>query len=259
MKCRLCGSVKLRPYYHQGSQSQYLFYKCLHCKLVNLDLENVDIISNQQKYPEQFNPPANYEMEISARKAYEFIVKYVPVKGSYLEIGCGNGALLYFARKDGWIVKGLELSPVLANFVKEKLDIEVDVQNFLETDYKTEQYDLISLRHVLEHLPDSLLAMKKLNMLLKKDGYAHFEFPNIESLSHRLQRFRDKIGFKKQYSVNYFPAHCNEFCKDSFKYLLSKSGFKLIRWETYSSKFFSNLIYNHIHIGTKARAIVQKI
>jgi len=121
------------------------------------------------------------------------VKKHVPVKGDYLDIGCGFGSVLYFFKKDGWKVNGLELSADLANHVISSLNIPVDVCNFLH--YKnTKQFDLVSLRHVLEHLPDSNAAMIKISELLKKNGFAHFEFPNISSVSHRTQECGTGLG-----------------------------------------------------------------
>jgi SAM-dependent methyltransferase len=228
--------------------------------LVNLDLENMQIIESQQKYADRFKPPQDYEKQLGAKEAFKFASKYTPVKGRYLDIGCGSGSVLYFFKKAVWEVKGLELSPVFANHVKQTLGIDVDVINFLEYNHSGEKYDLVSLRHVLEHLPDSKLAMSKISSMLKDgSGYAHFEFPNINSLTHRIQRFRNRFKFLgKKYKPGYAPGHCNEFCKSSFKYLLKETGFELVRWETYSFKPLPDFIYNHLHFGTKARAVVRK-
>jgi 2-polyprenyl-3-methyl-5-hydroxy-6-metoxy-1,4-benzoquinol methylase len=197
---------------------------------------------------------------ISAKLSYQFIKKYVPVKGDYLDIGCGGGALLYFAKKDGYNVTGLEISPDYAKYVTEKLNVKVYVANFLEFDKAEVKFDIISLRHVLEHLPNAILAMNKIHSMLKEGGYGHFEFPNINSLSHRTQRFLAKTKLhNRKYSETYRPGHCNEYSKESFIYLLKKTNFELIRWETYSNKQYTNIIYNNIHVGTRARAIVRKI
>ncbi|MFO7883063.1 MAG: class I SAM-dependent methyltransferase [Kosmotogaceae bacterium] len=220
----------------------------------------MSISENQEKYFDRFIPIEDYEKEVGASDAWKFIKKYIPIKGRFLDIGCGGGAVLYFAQKDGWDVKGLEISDGFAKFVSQKLGITVVTIDFLEYDGDKEMYDVISLRHVLEHLPDSILAMNKISSMLKKGGYGHFEFPNINSLTHRLHRFLTKVKLeKKYYDSSYRPGHCNEFCKRSFQYLLNVTGFELVRWETYSFKPVTNFIYNNIKIGTKARAVVRKV
>ena len=260
MECRICGGNDLFLYYKQGDNSQYRFYKCKNCRLINLDLENLWLTEAQQKYVEDYKPPLDFEKVKGSLNTYTFVSKFVKTKGNFLDIGCGYGSVLYFFRKFGWNTKGLELSEKLANFVSDRLGIEVEVADFLKFEKDMGHYDLVSIRQVLEHLPDSILALNRIYGLLKDEGYAYFEFPNIEGLSHKLQRTRNKIGLlKKKYDPNYHPGHCNEFSKYSFEFLLKETGFKLICWETYSRKPLSNMIYNNFHFGTKARAIVQKI
>ena len=259
MNCRICNNDKLTLFYRQGNNNQYKFYKCPVCGLVNLDLSELKIAEHQGKYFTSFKPIENYENKKGPKAAYQFIKKHVPVRGKFLDIGCGDGSVLYFAKKDGWQVKGLEISPDYAKYVNDRLQVEVYVANFMEFENIDEQFDVVSLRHVLEHLPDSILALNKISMLLKKGGYAHFEFPNINSLSHRIKRLLSNLKLhKKKYSDAYQPGHCNEFSKKSFCYLLKITNFELVRWETYSSKTFSNFIYNRVKVGTRVRAIVRK-
>lgn len=258
MDCRLCGSAQLKLYYSQGNNDQFKFYKCDNCSLVNLDMANgID----QGKYSLEFIDPFNMQHKQNRDKleTYKFIRKYIKPEGKYLDIGCGNGKLLQLAQNDGWKVHGLELSQFFADKIKESLNIEVTVANFLEFESDL-KYNLVTLRHVFEHLPDSILAMTKINRLLEQGSYAELEFPNIEGLSFKIKRFTNKLGlFKKKYSKDYVPGHCNEFSKKSFNYLLSKTGFEMTKWVTYSSKPLTNLIYRYIPIGCKARVIIRKI
>ena len=257
MECRICGNEHLKLYYNQGNKDQYEFYKCSNCKVINLKIPEK---TDQNKYAYVYINPLdkNHKQNKDHFKTYRFIKKIIGVKGKYLDIGCGNGRLLDLFRKDGWNVHGLELSQFLADKIKEHLGIEVTVANFLDYESK-ERYNLVTLRHVLEHLPDPILAMKKINNLLEEGGTAELEFPNIEGLSLRFKRFFNRLGlFKKKYSDDYIPGHCNEYSKKSFKYLLSITGFELVKWVTYSSKPITNLLYYYIPIGCKARVIIRK-
>jgi 2-polyprenyl-3-methyl-5-hydroxy-6-metoxy-1,4-benzoquinol methylase len=259
MECRVCNGKDLEFFYDQGRTKQFRFYRCRNCGLVNLDMDHTAIVGNQKKYSDQPLKQTDYEKNTGGLKAFLFAKKYIPGKGKFLDIGCGAGSVLYFFKKDGWDVSGLELSEVLAEHVRSRLNIQVEVTDFLKlTDHKT-RYDLISLRHVLEHLPDPLLAMKKISELLVENGFGHIEFPNINSLSHRFQRVRNKWDLlRKKYDPDFAPGHCNEFSKASFKFLIEKAGFDLIRWETYSNKPVPDFFNNHLHFGTKARAIIRK-
>ena len=115
------------------------------------------------------------------------------------------------------------------------------------------------LRHVLEHLPDSVLAMQKINTLIKNNGLALLEFPNTRSLVYGLKRIFKNRGLRNQkFSPEWRPGHVNEHCRQSFEFLLEKTGFELVKWRTYSSKPVSDAIYSIIPISSKARVLVQK-
>ena len=149
-----------------------------------------------------------------------------------------------------------ELSDKAARAVAEDQGIDVIVANFLEYDNPDkETYDVVILRHVLEHLPDSILAMNKIGDLLKDNGLALLEFPNTRSMSYSVKRVLKNRGLRnKKYSEDWRPGHCNEFCRQLFEYLLNKTGFEMVVWQTYSNKPVANAFYRLFPIASKARA-----
>lgn len=260
MKCRLCGNENLIFYYTQGNADEFKYYKCSDCALVNYDLSGG---LDQIKYTSMvYISPTDMSLKqnIDQSDTYNFIKKHSQKIGKMMDIGCGNGKILLLAAMDGWEVKGLELSELLAYSINERYGIEVTVSNFLDYEPEEEEsYDVVILRHVLEHLPDSILAMRKINALLKPGGLGVLEFPDIESNEMKFKRFLQKFGLnKKKYRKGYVPGHCNEFCKESFRFLLKKTGFNLLKWQNYSSKKYMSSFYNLLHLGSKARVLIQK-
>lgn len=259
MNCRVCNSSELDLYYALGSNNQYHYYKCSNCKLVNLDLDGIKLSENQNKYSLKYKDPFDKKKNKGNYQTSEFVKRQLPNKGVFLDIGCGNGSLLYFLRQQGWEVKGIELTEFLVEKVTEVLKIEVDRVNFMEIDDFSTKYDALSLRHVLEHLPDSNLAMQNLRKLLVPGGYAVLEFPNIEAISFKTKRFLARLGLLKPvYPNGFVPGHCNEFSKQSFEYLAKNNNFELIKWETYSSKPIVNVFLKLFNIGSKARVLIKK-
>ena len=260
MNCRLCGNERLKSYYSQGNNSEYKFYKCDECGLVNYDLSTG---LDQRKYDDTYIDPfdESAKMNITQTKTCNFIKDHIDLKGRAFDIGCGNGKLLHLLREDGWIVKGLELSPFLAESINNNLKIEVEASNFLEYNSSNgEISDLVILRHVLEHLPDPILSMEKINSFLKTGGHAVLEFPNIEAFDLKFKRLLQRLNIhQKKYRHNYKPGHCNEYSRRSFEYLTSETGFEIVYWETYSYKPLTDFIYNRIKIGNKARTIIKKV
>ena len=256
--CRLCGSAALRPYYRLGHHDQFKYFRCPTCALVNYDLSGG---LDQNQYIELIDPTDDNAIRNHDKDAsWSFIERWLPGPGAFLDVGCGTGRLLYLAHRAGWDACGLELSDEAAKLARDVLGMPVTVGDFLTIDPENAKYDLVALRHVLEHLVDPILALEKINARLKPNGYALFEMPNIEGIDKRLKRLLANADWhRKRFAEDYVPGHCNEFCRASFEFLLLKSGFELIRWETYSMKPVANFIYTRIHIGNKARALVKKI
>ncbi len=258
-ECRLCGSDDLTLWMRDGRNSDLDYYRCGNCTLWNYDL---DCGLDQSQYTETYVSPeqVDHSSNVGRRESWEFLRRHAGAPGSIIDIGCGNAGLLYLARKEGWQVRGMELTETAAKNVFDDQGIDVIVANFLEYDNPaTERYDVVVLCHVLEHLPDSILAMSKIGSLLKPNGLALLEFPNTRSVSYMTKRVLKNRGLRnKKYSEDWRPGHCNEFCRESFEYLLKKTGFELLVWHTYSSKKTASAFYRVVPIASKARALVRK-
>jgi 2-polyprenyl-3-methyl-5-hydroxy-6-metoxy-1,4-benzoquinol methylase len=258
--CRLCAGEDLEFYYHQGNDGRFRYYRCANCGLVNLDLSaGLD----QTQYTDQWVDPtdATEPRNRDNDATFRFIQRYVRGPGRLLDLGCGHGRLLYRAKMDGWEVKGVELSAETAARAQAELGVPVVAVDFLQmtpAQEDLEHFDLVCLRHVLEHLPDSKLAMRKIRAMLAPQGQVLLEMPNIEAWDKRIKRWIVNRGLhRRQFADDFVAGHCNEFCRRSFEYLAEQTGFHLVRWETYSKKPLSNLLYNRFPIGNKARALIQ--
>ena len=258
--CRLCNSSNLRLLENTGSKGQFSYYRCLDCRLVNYDLAGG---LNQKKYAEEFTDPflVHHPKNRNQTESYQYLRKHIKHAQTLLEIGFGNGRILHLAQQDGIQATGVELSQYLVDSVKQKCNIPVFQADFMSSSpLDNQQFDIIVLRHVLEHFSDSISVMERISKLLSPQGSALLELPNIDSWELVLKRFlrRHRI-YRKKYPDTFVPGHCNEFCRKSFQYLLEKTGFKLISWTTYSHKPVINILYNTVAIGNKARAIIQKV
>ena len=245
-------------YYTQGNKNEFHFYRCPSCTIVSYE---GDCSHDQHKYElSLLNAEKIIKMRKHAEQTYAFIRRSVPEKkGTMIDVGCGSGELIVIAHQDGWVVKGLELSSVYVDYIKKHHAITViqeDFFNFRDSDSVV--YDVVVMRHVLEHLQYPILALFKIKSLLAPDGIVVLEFPNIDAPELRLKRFLHRTGLhKKRYPEDYKPGHCTEFCRDSFHYLLEKTGFDLIIWQTYASRYPANFIYNRIPWGNKVRTIIK--
>tara|TARA_R110002111_G_scaffold163012_1_gene229348 strand:- start:266 stop:1009 length:744 start_codon:yes stop_codon:yes gene_type:complete len=241
-----------------GRNSDLHYYKCADCALWNYD---IGLGMDQSQYTERYVSPLDpdHKSNKDVAQSWRFLQPHLGEVGSMMDIGCGNACLLHLARADGWKVRGMELSESTAKSIRDDQGIDVAVANFLDYENPDEQrYDVVVLRHVLEHLPDSVLAMQKIAALLKPGGLALLEFPNTRSFSYAIKRLLKNRGMRnRKYSDDWRPGHCNEFCRQSFEVLLNKTGFELVVWQTYSSKPLANAFYRLFPIASKARALVR--
>lgn len=260
--CRLCGGGRLRLYYTLGNDGEFRYYRCEDCRLVNYDLAGG---LDQEQYTSQFIDPADdaHRRNHDKDASFAFLARHVQGPARLLDIGCGNGRLLYVAKRAGWTVKGLELSAETAARVAERLGVPVVAADFLATSAGPEDrhaWDVVSLRHVIEHLPDGLGAMARIRELLKPGGCFLAEMPNVEGLSKKWVRGIVKLGLhRRRFPPDMKAGHCNEYCRESFEVLLRRSGFELVRWETYSHKPLANWLLNRWPVGTKARALARRL
>lgn len=258
-RCRLCGSHNLQLCMTEGRNRDLNYYQCRDCTLWNYD---ISLGMDQTQYTEHYVSPrdASYRSNVDMGHSWRFLRRYVSSPGRIMDIGCGNACLLHLAREEGWHVRGMELSEAAATAIRDDQGIDVEVANFL--DYRGgdgEKFDVVVLRHVLEHLPDSILAMNRIGALLKDNGLALLEFPNTKSFSYTTKRVLKNRGLRnRKYSSDWRPGHCNEFCRRSFEFLLEKTGFDLVVWQTYSNKPLANAFYRLFPVGSKARALVRK-
>jgi SAM-dependent methyltransferase len=256
--CRLCGAEGLTPYFTLGRRGEFQYYRCPRCTLVNYDLRGG---LDQTQYIEDTDPTDDTaKRNLDKDATWRFLTQRLPRPGALLDIGCGTGRLLYLAQRAGWSVEGLELSEEAAALARARLGVTVRSGDFLDPPAEPiRRFDLVTLRHVLEHLVDPVLALERIAARLVPGGHALLEFPNIEGADKRAKRWLVAHGWHaRRYDETFVPGHCNEFCRTSFGYLLGVTGFELVRWETYSMKPIANLIYNHVPIGNKARALVRR-
>lgn len=136
--------------------------------------------------------------------------------GRLLDVGCGNGGFLFFAKSIGWTVKGLDLDP-LAVEAATSLGLNV-IQGTLDDILDDAVlYDWITVSHVIEHVYDPRDLVEKCFRLLKPGGYLWIDTPNAESTGAR---------FFREYWRGYEPPrHLTILSRQALFQILLSSGF----------------------------------
>jgi SAM-dependent methyltransferase len=142
-----------------------------------------------------------------------WITRHAPAARSVCEVGCATGHLLAELGSRGYRVKGFELSSVTSEFAREKLGIDVTT-GVLPADGP--QFDVILMRHVLEHTPDPLDQIRTIEKRLAPGGLIILAVPNGSGAGFRL------LGEFWTWYVP--PAHLWYFTNRSLRRLLTDQG-----------------------------------
>ncbi len=146
-------------------------------------------------------------------------------RGSLLDIGCGNGRFLSQMRNLGWNCVGFETDPAAVQVAREHYGLEVYHGMVEEAGLQERLFDVITMSHVIEHLPDPSRTLKACHKMLKKNGLIVMVTPNISSLGHRM--------FRSSWRPLEPPRHLFLFSVASLRRCTSSAGFEVKKiWTT---------------------------
>ncbi len=121
-----------------------------------------------------------------------------------IDIGCGDGKLIYQLMKKGWDCSGADLYP-WAQEVADELGYKLYRGNIEDQKIPDNTFDLITSTNVIEHIPELLPHLKTLIRILKPGGMLYINVPNYGALPIRMG-FSSFFRNKPPLHVNYFTA-----------------------------------------------------
>lgn len=143
--------------------------------------------------------------------------------GKLLEIGCGRGDRLVELKELGWEVMGQEVDSELFKPLQQK-GINIIEGNIISNSLADNQFDVILLSHVIEHVASIKKLLIECHRLLKPGGKLYVSTSNARSLTHLI------------FSKNWFgldaPRQVIVFTPNALKLTLIASGFKGVRIQT---------------------------
>lgn len=215
--CRKCGLVFLNPRISQ--QETRLFYK-----------------GYLPRYPDEYLLSAENAFAKTALERIDFLQQYNSLyKTKILEIGCGYGHFLHLLQERGCEVYGIEPSSESVSFAAKRLGLRNVTNAVLEEIQSVkDEYDIIALFHVLEHLQDPAAALIQVWEMLKDKGILFLDIPDICELPVTL--------------IEYFELYTNQhlygFSAITIRELLVQCDFSIDyigNWPLAVNSFTSNL------------------
>lgn len=140
-------------------------------------------------------------------------------KGALLDIGCGTGNFLNIVSKSNWMVTGLEPDDHAREFGIKNFGLNVLPAEAIKT-IPSNSFDVITMWHVLEHVPNLGEYIVRLKEMLKENGIAIIAVPNCNSY--------DAKHYKTFWAAYDVPRHLYHFTPSTINKLFSDYGFKSI-------------------------------
>lgn len=157
-----------------------------------------------------------YVKRINLKNKIRLINRFSSNANKILDIGAGTGDFLNEAKINGWTISGVEPNTKARYLASSK---NINLLASLEK-IEHESYDVITLWHVLEHLPDLDKQIKNIDKLLKAEGTLVIAVPNYKSY--------DAKHYKTFWAAFDVPRHLHHFSKQSINRLFSKHNYSLL-------------------------------
>lgn len=151
------------------------------------------------------------------------IEKYLPAKGSYLELGCGTGFVLQMLQQSlpGWSIAATEAQPEGIEFARRRVPESV---SFYQMDacaipFRNE-FDAVGAFDVIEHIRDDVAAIAQVHSALKLDGLFVLSVPQHMFLWSKY----DEVG-----------CHFRRYSAPELEGKLEAAGFKILVSTSFNS------------------------
>jgi 2-polyprenyl-3-methyl-5-hydroxy-6-metoxy-1,4-benzoquinol methylase len=178
--------------------------------------ESVDYISHTDGNKSLFEKMYQLVKSIALKNKLK-LINSQSQKGRILDIGAGVGDFLSVAKNDGWQTIGIEPSEK-AKAIAIKKGV-----SFVEqlSDLENHSFDVITMWHVLEHVPNLEHQISELKRLLKPNGTLLVAVPNFNSF--------DANYYGKFWAAFDVPIHLWHFSKTAIEKLFAKVDLQLVK------------------------------
>lgn len=229
--CPLCGSTESEYLY---TINCFSYVQCCNCEMnfVNPRLDGTKLLdrhfaeSHDFMFENLLMKNFDYRVNTVAKKKVDKLEKLNSSKGKLLDIGCGAGDFMLAAKNSGWNVTGIEVNEKAYAYGANKLGLKIFKD--LKRDEFNDEFDVVTLWGVIEHLKDPVSIMKLCQQYLKKDGMVVLETHNLDSLTAQYQ-------IENQESIDRIlegDKHILNFNVKTLSHLVEMVGFDIIYVDT---------------------------
>ena len=183
--------------------------------------ESEDYISHTDSKRNLTEQVYHWVRSYSLKKKQKLVSRVNHGTGSLLDIGCGTGDFLKECETTGWSVAGIEPNEKARELAAGKTNTDNYFQSIDELiDSKPQSFDMITLWHVLEHIPNLYDFIDKIRSVLKPEGVIVVAVPNFKS--------RDAKHYGSAWAAFDVPRHLWHFSRKSMDRIFSDFEMKVL-------------------------------
>ena len=180
--------------------------------------QSEDYISHTDSKRNLFEKVYHIVRSMSLKKKLNLINSFTSEEKNLLDVGCGTGDFLETAQQNKWVVSGIEPNEKARAIANKKTNHSVfETEHLLN--FESNSFDVITLWHVLEHVPNLEHHITIFKKLLKPKGTLIIAVPNYQSY--------DAKHYKEYWAAYDVPRHLWHFNQDSISKLVSKQSFRV--------------------------------
>ncbi len=234
MNCPACGYTSntqyLQSYDYFLTQKPFAVNKCDDCGLLfTLPRPADSELPGYYDSQEYLSHPTGLQ-SLKARiynriRKFNLLQKYrllesICEKGKMLDYGCGSGEFLATCKSKGWDTSGIEVNDKARNFAIQQHRLEVYPESHIQNLPK-ESFDLITLWHVLEHIPNLNERIRDFYDLLKPGGQILLAVPNTDSW--------DAKYYQEKWAAWDLPRHLYHYNYNTLQKTVERQKFQFVK------------------------------
>lgn len=234
--CPVCGSDTTRKVLNAKdytvSKESFDIFHCGHCSArftqhvpdaanIGRYYQSQEYISHSETKKGLINRLYHSVRKITLRSKQNWVKAATGLKqGSLLDVGCGTGAFAHYMKQLHWEVTGVEPDETARQNAKTLYNIDALPADEL-FNLPKQQYDAITMWHVLEHVHTLHKYLDQLRTLLKPDGKLIIAVPNYTSL--------DAEHYGEYWAAYDVPRHLYHFSPESMNILLAQHQLEVVK------------------------------
>ncbi len=235
-QCPVCQSTNIYPLFiaedHTVSHESFPIWECGQCQLrftqdipdeshIGPYYQSEEYISHSNTSQGLINQLYQRIRKITLTRKRKQVVKLSKRdRGSLLDIGCGTGDFAGTMQEAGWKVYGLEPDAHARRMASERHRLEVSEPDSLFA-LEPEQFDVITMWHVLEHVHRLHAYLDQMRKLLKPGGTLLIAVPNYQS--------SDAAHYGEKWAAYDVPRHLYHFSPSTMAQLVGQHEFHVER------------------------------